>query len=52
MKRIRVELIVDEGFVAPTLRALANQYEDTLVLDEYDFETGTAIIEEMPEEEY
>lgn len=53
MKRYRVELVVDEGHIADTLRELANAYENVSEeqeSDEYDFENGTAIIEEYHSE--
>ena len=50
MKRYRVELICDEGFVAQTLLAFADKVFDKFELDEYDFAHGTGIIEEYGEE--
>lgn len=49
--RIKVELVCDEEFVADTLRELATRYEDTLEMDEYYCEHGTAVIEEYKNEE-
>lgn len=51
MKRIRVELVRDEGFVAVTLQEFAMQVADNFVLDEYYFNHGTGIIELYKEEE-
>ena len=51
MKRVRVELVCDEGYVAESLVELIGQYENSLEMDEYYLEHGTAIIEHYKEEE-
>lgn len=50
MKRYRVELICDEGFVAQTLQAFADKVFDKFELDEYKFAHGTGHIEEYGKE--
>lgn len=52
MKRVRLELVCDDGFVATTLQELAMQIiRDGFVFDEYYCTHGTAIIEPYKEEE-
>lgn len=51
MKRVRIELVCDEGFVAVSLQEFAMQVADKFVLDEYYLEHGTGIIEEYKEKD-
>ena len=52
MKRVRVELVCDDGVVAASLLEMAEQIAfEGFVFDEYYLEHGTAIIEPYKGEE-
>lgn len=55
MKRIHIDLVADEGSVGQLLELLLfqcnNELSPEIVPGEYDYDFGTAIVEEYPEED-